>query len=140
MTRAIPDRATVLRELDELRHQAASTEGRVSVLALARRVGLANTTFRRRFPDITARIVAEESQAPTPSPDSTAATTDSEAKLRERNRDLQENLALAIAAIQRLTRENQGLRQQLEAARVVTPIRPGQRAGAAGLSGDIRDW
>lgn len=128
MTRAIPDRATVLRELDELRHQAASTEGRVSVLALARRVGLANTTFRRRFPDITARIVAEESQAPTPSPESTAATTDSEAKLRQRNRDLQENLELAIAAIQRLTLENRGLREQLEAALAITPIRPGHLA------------
>jgi transposase-like protein len=126
LTRAIPDRATVLRELDELRHQAASTEGRVSVLALARRVGLANTTFRRRFQDITARIVAEESQAPTPSPES--VTTDSEAKLRQRNRDLQENLELAIAAIQRLTLENRGLREQLEAALAITPIRPGHLA------------
>jgi hypothetical protein len=51
-------------------------------------------------------IVAEGSQAPTPSADSTAATADSEIKLRQRNRDLPENLELAIAAIQRLTLQN----------------------------------
>jgi hypothetical protein len=130
LTRPKPDRATVVAELDELRHQAASTGGRVSVLALARRVGLANTTFRRRFPDIAARIVAEEPQVPAPSVGSTAATADSEAKLRQRNRDLQENLGLAIAAIQRLTLENRGLREQLEAALAVTSIRPGHPASS----------
>jgi hypothetical protein len=70
-------------------------------------------------------IVAEGSQAPTPSADSTAATADSEIKLRQRNRDLPENLELAIAAIQRLTLQNRSLREQLEAALAVTPIRPG---------------
>jgi hypothetical protein len=51
-------------------------------------------------------------------------------KLRQRNRDLQENLELAIAAIQRLTLDNHRLRQKLEAARAVTPIRPRRRIGS----------
>jgi AcrR family transcriptional regulator len=140
LTRRNPDRATVHAAINELRQQAESASARVSVLAVAKRVGLANTTFRRRFPDLTEQITAGEYDDPRPPADSTASIKDTEAKLRQRNRDLQENLELAIAAIQRLTQDNQGLRQQLEAARVVTPIRPGQRAGAAGLSGDIHDW
>ena len=140
MTRRDPERATVHAAINELRQQAESALARVSVLAVAKRVGLANTTFRRRFPDITEQITAGEYDDLRSSADSTASIKDTEAKLRQRNRDLQENLELAIAASQRLTRENRGLRQQLEAARVVTPIRPGQRAGAAGLSGDIHDW
>jgi hypothetical protein len=135
LTRAVPDRATVLAELDELRLQASSTGERVSVLALAKRVGLANTTFRRRFPDITESITAEDFHAPAPATDTTAVTADSEAKLRQRNRDLQENLELAIAAIQRLTLENRSLREHLaEAARTVTPIRPRPSADASALS------
>lgn len=124
MSRATPDRATVLRELDELRRQDGLTERRVSVLALARRVGLANTTFRRRFPDITSQIIANEPEARPPSAGSAAANTDSEAKLRQRSRDLQENLEFAIAAIQRLTLENRSLREQLQEALAVRPIRP----------------
>jgi hypothetical protein len=49
-------RATVVAALDDLRQQAAPGGARVSVLALAKRVGLANTTFRRRFPDITEQL------------------------------------------------------------------------------------
>ncbi|GJO38661.1 hypothetical protein NJB1604_06220 [Mycobacterium marinum] len=99
----------------------------MSVLALARRVGLANTTFRRRFPDITSQIIANERDARPPS----AANTDSEAKLRQRSRDLHENLEIAIAAIQRLTLENRSLREQLQEALAVRPIR---RSNAAQLS------
>jgi hypothetical protein len=46
--------------------------------------------------------------------------------LRRDNHDLPEHLELAIANIQRLTIDNQALRQALEAARNVTrlPTRP----------------
>jgi hypothetical protein len=130
LTRCNPDRATVLAAIDELRRQQTeSTLARVSVLALAKRVGLPNTTFRRLFPDITERITAGEYDAPRPSAASTASISDTEAKLRQRNRDLHDNLELAIASIQRLTLENQRLRKELEAARVVTSIRPPHRTG-----------
>jgi hypothetical protein len=130
-------RATVVAVLDDLRQQAAPRGARVSVLALAKRVGLANTTFRRRFPDITEQMMAGLNDASQPSADSPASYKDTEAKLRQRNRDLQDNLELAISAIQRLTLENHSLRQQLEVARAVTPIRAGRRLGAASLDGDI---
>jgi hypothetical protein len=80
LTRAIPDRATVVAELNELRQEAGSTGARVSVLALARRVGLANTTFRRQFPDITEQIAAEEPAVPTASADGVATIRNTEAK------------------------------------------------------------
>jgi hypothetical protein len=130
------NRATVVAALDDLRQQAAPRGARVSVLALAKRVGLANTTFRRRFPDITEQIMAGQYDAPRPSANSLATPKDTEAKLRQGNRDLQENLELALAAIQRLTLENRRLREQLEVARAVRPIRPGRRAGAASLDDD----
>jgi AcrR family transcriptional regulator len=130
-------RATVVAALDDLRQQAAPRGVRVSVLALAKRVGLPNTTFRRRFPDITEQIMTGQYDASRPSADSAASSKDTEVKLRERNRDLQENLELAISAIQRLTLENRCLRQQLEVARAVRPIRSRRRPGAASLYGDI---
>jgi hypothetical protein len=105
-------RATVIAALDDLRQQAAPGGARVSVLALAKRVGLANTTLRRRFPDITEQIMAGQYDAPQPSADCPATSRDTEAKLRQRNRDLEENLELAISAIQRLTLENRSLRKQ----------------------------
>ncbi|WP_433565559.1 hypothetical protein ACQP1O_10085 [Nocardia sp. CA-151230] len=121
MARPQPDRATVLAELTELRAHAQTTGTRISVLALARRVGLANTTFRRRFPDITAELTAEQQATQPPPP---AAATDDTTKLRQRNRDLRENLDLAVAQIQRLTLENKRLRQELETASSVTHLRP----------------
>ena len=52
------------------------------------------------------------------------------AKLRGDNRDLAEHLELAIANIQRLTIDNQALREAREAARNVTrlPTKPPMRS------------
>ena len=127
MSHRKPDRATVLAELEKFRHEAKSTGARVSVVAMAKRVGLANTTFRRQFADITEQIRTEEPAAPTASTDPTCATANTAARVRQRNQDLQENLELAIAAIQRLTLENHKLRQDLEAARAVTAIGSARR-------------
>jgi hypothetical protein len=105
LSRRKPDRAIVLVELDKFRQEAKSTGARVSVLALAKRVGVANTTFRRQFADITEQITTEEPAAPTSSANSISRAANTEAKLRQRNQDLHENLELAIAAVQRLTLE-----------------------------------
>lgn len=123
MTRPVPTRAVVQSELDVLRREALAFGGRVSVLALARRVGLANTTFRRHFPDITAEINAYERQYDAANRQGPAEASDTLVRLRQRNRDLEENLELATASIHRLTVENRRLRQELEARDGVVPIR-----------------
>ena len=85
--------------------------------------GLANTTFRRNFPDITAdlaRQAAAHRHAPPPSRyDQLQETT---VRLRQDNRQLREQLEQAAAVIQRITLESQRLREQLEAAGKVTAI------------------
>ena len=116
-----PDRAAVLSVLAEMRERAQSTRTKVSVLAVARRLGMANTTFRRRFPDLVEQITADVSPRASVSG---SASIDTESKLRQRNRDLSQNLELAVGVIQRLTLENQRLREELEAAQAVTQLRP----------------
>jgi hypothetical protein len=74
----------------------------------ARQLGLANTTFRRNFPDIAAdlaRQAAERRQTPPPTSryDQLQETS---ARLRQENRQLRGQLELAAAVIQRITLEN----------------------------------
>lgn len=98
-----------------------------TVLALARHLGLANTTFRRHFPDITTELTQQRSPAPA-GPDPVAAASRFEeiqrenTELRRARRELAEHLELAIANIQRLTLDNHHLRQQLHAATKITHI------------------
>ena len=53
----VPDKPSVLGALAELSAETAQTGKRPSVVALAQRLGLSNTTFWRHYPDI-AREVA----------------------------------------------------------------------------------
>jgi hypothetical protein len=125
MTRpAIPSRDEVLTALAQLQADAEKTGRQPAVLALARRLGLANTTFRRNFPDIAAELArqaADRRQAPLP-PSRYDQLQETSARLRQDNRQLREQLELAAAVIQRITLENQRLREQLEAANKVTAI------------------
>jgi hypothetical protein len=100
-----------------------------TVLALAQRVGLANTTFRRNFP----AIVAQMKRSSTTHHDLRTADgagnavdglAQQNARLRHHNRELSEHLALATAEIQRLSLEGHGLRDELAALRNVSTIRP----------------
>lgn len=100
--------------------------GPPTVLALAGHLGLANTTFRRNFPDLTAELTQQRSASPT-GPDPAGSTPfqrlqHENAHLRGANRELSEHLDLAIANIQRLTLDNHRLRQELEAATNITRI------------------
>lgn len=135
MVRRHPDRSAVMSKLDELKAQSCGSGARVSVLALARSVGMSNTTFRRVFPDLVADVTAFERppKSPLKSQESQAEKL---AKVRKRNRDLEENIIIAVDAIQRLTLENHRLRAELEAARSVTPIR--SRSGAKSKGGSVR--
>jgi hypothetical protein len=75
---------------------------------------LANTTFRRHFPDLTAELRQQWSAEPSPT-DPAAVSRFEQLKrdndtLRREKQDLAEHLQLAVANIQRLTLENQQLR------------------------------
>ena len=129
MTRrvSLPTTAEVRTALDILQQGTSSTGRRPNVVALARNLGLANTTFRRNFPAIveelaTPRLVAA---ATTDAGDPVAGSLgDVNVRLRAENRQLREQQALACAQIQRLSIECQQLREQLEKATDVARIRP----------------
>lgn len=109
-----------------IEHLTDATGKAPTVLALARHLGLANTTFRRNFPDITTELNHIRSppsapQDPTGISRLDQLTRDND-KLRRHSHDLIEHLELAIANIQRLTLDNHQLRQTLEAATKITKI------------------
>ena len=110
----------------QLQHEAETTGRQAGVLALSRHLGLANTTLRRRFPDICAEVAVRRAQPALPAGalDTTGYETLEKdvARLRRDNQDLTENLEMAIANIQRLTIENHRLRQALEEAHKVARL------------------
>lgn len=126
MTRRVPDlpEALVRKHLQEILETCGETNTRPSVLMLARRLDLTNTTFRRRYPEI-AREISEQRAAPiTPrsGPSEHDRLVVRNAKLRRRNRELTAQLALAAAQIQHLALQNQRLREAAESTANVTNI------------------
>jgi AraC-like DNA-binding protein len=136
MTRAvgIPAETRVRRVLEEHLAECQDNGKRPSVLALAARLGMSNTTFRRHFPQ-QAKDIAEaryRREAPAgeetrPSPHEILIARN--ARLRRANRTLAGNLRLAAAQIQHLGIENARLREALEARSNVTRIDQAGRAG-----------
>jgi hypothetical protein len=126
MTRNVPDlpEALVRKHLQEVLDTCRETNKQPSVLMLARRLDLTNTTFRRRYPDI-AREIADHRAAPT-TPHSGPTAHDRlvarNAKLRRHNRELTTQLALAAAQIQNLALRNERLQEALEETSNVTSI------------------
>jgi hypothetical protein len=114
MTRhaGLPTDGDVRSALDALRVEAETRTGRPpTVVALARRVGLANTTFRRSFPSMVAEIIhAPEGDRKRDVGQRGSTTlqrlTEQNTRLRLANRDLAEELTLAMANIQRLSLGN----------------------------------
>lgn len=127
-------RRIALPSLDEVRaaitHLADAAGKPPTVVALARHLGLANTTFRRNFPDITTDLNPPRSQ---PSPEGPTGLSQFEQlkrdndKLRRNNHELTEHRELAVTNIQRLALDNQQLRQALETASKITRIAPESR-------------
>ena len=133
MTRSadIPAEACVRRVREEYLAECRDNGKRPSVLALAGRLGLSNTTFRRHFPQ-QAKEISEARTRREPSADADTRPGPYEvlaarnARLRRANRTLTGNLRLAAAQIQRLGIENAQLREALEANSNITHIsRPG---------------
>ncbi|MGW7613483.1 hypothetical protein ACWGKW_40825 [Streptomyces sp. NPDC054766] len=127
MTAARQDLPDVLvrKRLAEMMAACHASNRRPSVLALASSLGMSNTTFRRRYPDLVQEISARRTTtAPgtqAPSPQDTLLARN--AKLRRRNRELTAALALATAQIQYVTLENTRFREALEAQQAVTRLR-----------------
>ncbi|MFI5591198.1 hypothetical protein ACIA5G_39530 [Amycolatopsis sp. NPDC051758] len=111
-------------------HAYAETTRPPTVLALAQRVGLSNTTFRRHFPAIVAQMKDSSTTHHDLGPADGAAVRGTDrlaqqnARLRQRNRELSEHLALATAEIQRLSIEAHRLRGECAALRNVSTIHP----------------
>jgi len=128
MTRRIdaPSEARVRAALEDFRQRASDNGTQPSVLALARKFGMSNTTFRRHFPDIAREVGALRSVPATPGAGGELTRYDRlvarNAKLKRHNRELTDTLTLAACHIQRITLENQKLREELEAATGVTRL------------------
>jgi hypothetical protein len=127
----VPAEARVHCVLNEYLSECHGNGKRPSVLALAARLGMSNTTFRRHFPEQAKEISEARS---TPEPRAGAETRPSphevlvarNARLRRANHTLTGNLRLAAAQVQRLGIENARLREALEASSNITRIdRPG---------------
>ncbi|WP_280827289.1 hypothetical protein [Mycobacterium sp. OTB74] len=120
----LPTDNAVRSALDRL--QAATTSTPPTVVALAKEVGLSNSTFWRHFPDVAQRVADTRRRAPEPTATSTSAAArfdpDENRRIRAENSHLREQLAIAAAHIQYLTLENHGYREQLERASEVTRL------------------
>ncbi|MGW0775101.1 hypothetical protein ACWD01_15940 [Streptomyces sp. NPDC002835] len=130
----LPSPPRVAKALEELLAACRSSGRQPSVLDLARRLGLSNTTFRRNYPDAVQKIAAarglqtqpDGSARPSPNDRLTARN----AKLRRTNQELTATLKLAVAQIHRLSVENHRLKAGLESATGVTRLTdriPGRR-------------
>ena len=124
------NRPAALPTRDEVHHAiTAITESLgkpPSTLALAKHLGLANTTFRRQFPDIAADLNRIRSAEPGPENVQHSSPYQElkqhNAKLRRDIEELTMHLELAAANIQRLTLENHRLLRERDEATRVTPI------------------
>ncbi|MFE4305022.1 hypothetical protein ACFQ9H_05275 [Streptomyces sp. NPDC056517] len=116
--------ALVRKRVEELRASCRKAGRRPSVLALARQLGLSNTTFRRHYPDIAREIAAHRSAA-APSRDRPSEQDKiiaRNSRLRRRNRELTVQLKLAAAQIQHLALANASLLEALQQATNITRL------------------
>jgi AcrR family transcriptional regulator len=123
----LPSETQVRQALTELAAQPGA--GPPTVLALARSLGLANGTFWRHFPEI-AREVADQRRTAARLDRTTSAREISGhgnppsdlARLRRANRELTDQIEVAIAHLQLLTLENHTLREELEHSRKIARL------------------
>jgi transposase-like protein len=109
-----------------MRTEADSGTTRVSVLGLARRLGLSNATFWRNYREIATEIrqAAETSGKPARAswPGNEARLAGQNASLRQERDALAGQLEAALAHLRRLTTDNARLRGELEATRAVSHL------------------
>nr|WSX50717.1 hypothetical protein OG409_18265 [Streptomyces sp. NBC_00974] len=120
----LPD-ALVRKRMEATLAASHDSNRRPSVLAIARSLGMSNTTFRRRYPDLVQEISSHRTapgNEPAHEPTAQDILIARNAKLRRRNRELTAALALATAQIQYVTLENARFREALEAQEGVTQL------------------
>ena len=116
----LPTEAQVRAAIDAARIETGRTP---SALALATRLGLANTTVRRNFPDVCAELArTPRAAADTGALDTYTRLQEDNARLRRRNRELTEHVEIAVATIQRLTIDNSRRHTALAEAQQVTRL------------------
>jgi hypothetical protein len=130
----VPAEHSVDRALERYLAECRDNSRHPSVLGLAAKFGMSNTTFRRHFPDQVRKISGIRRE---PEPDSQTAAgtgpstherlTARNAKLRRANRILTQNLHLAAAQVQRLSLDNARLRGELQNMASVTSIDQARR-------------
>lgn len=137
----IPSEVQVRALMDQLVREAAENSTRPSVLALAHRCGLSNTTFRRHFPDIATELAdyrAGPTEPATIATGSTRATLVARnAKLKRANKTLTDQLKIAAAQIHRLSIDNHNLRESLHRSTGVRRLFSGGRTGSVSREGDV---
>lgn len=126
MTRNSPDvsDALVRKRFQELTAACEERGKHPSVLELARILGLSNTTFRRRYPDIAQEIADRRT---TPIVEAARQTEEvrlaaRNSKLKRENHQLKQQLELAVAQIQRLSLHNAQLLKEIQSAANITHI------------------
>jgi hypothetical protein len=120
----LPDEDRVRRVMAEVISEASDNGRRPTVIALARKLGLDNATFRRRFPEIV-RELREKTRAGQPvggDPTRFEQLQEAHAQLKRDHARLAEELDAAQAVIQRLSLENHHLRQQAAGTAKVIPF------------------
>lgn len=98
-----------------------------TVVALARRLGLSNSTFWRHFPELAQEVAdarrTAQGRAPAPAVADDQGAERVIARLRTENAHLASNLEAAVARIRDLTLENRALRDELENVTGVSKLR-----------------
>jgi len=122
----LPGEQEVRDALAQMHAEAAGDGAAVSVLGLARRLGISNATFWRNYREIATEIRRAPAPAPQPAAGGPAARDprleDHNSRLRRERDQLAGQLQAALAHLRRLATDNARLRGELEAARGVSRI------------------
>ena len=133
----LPAEQQVREVLAQMRAEAAAGGPTPSVLALARRLGLSNTTFWRHYRDIATGIrhAAHADTAPadgqSPRPGRSAELAAENARLRLERDRLAGQFEAVLGHLRRLAIDNSRLRRDLEEARGIISLGPARAARQA---------
>jgi transposase-like protein len=126
LRKPLPGEQEVRDALTQMRAEAAEGGAAVSVLGLARRLGISNATFWRNFREIATEIRQAPAPAARPAaggpPAHQPGLEEHNSRLRRERDQLAGQLEAALAHLRRLTTDNARLRGELEAARGVSRL------------------
>jgi AcrR family transcriptional regulator len=133
----LPAERQVREVLAQMRAEAAAGGPAPSVLALARRLGLSNTTFWRHYRDIATEIRhsvhadTAPADGPAPRPGRSTELATENARLRLEHDRMAGQIEAALGHLRRLAIDNARLRRDLEEARGITSLGPVRAARQA---------